>query len=150
MVAEQSDDLFGLVHPHQSVVDEDAGQLVADRFVDQNGGDGGIDTARQAANDLSIAHLLADFRDLGGAEFGHGPIAGEAADMAREIGDQLRPIGRVDDFGMELDAVILARLVRDHGEGRAIAGGDDLEPVGKARDLVAMAHPNLMALALLP
>ena len=51
---------------------------------------------------------------------------------------------------MELDPVIFARLVRDHREGRAIAGGDDLEPVGKARDLVAMAHPHLMALALFP
>jgi hypothetical protein len=39
MAAEQRDDLAALVEPHQAVVDEDAGQLVADRFVDQLGRD---------------------------------------------------------------------------------------------------------------
>ena len=39
VVAEQGDDLLGLVQPHQPVVDEDAGQLVADRLVDQHRGD---------------------------------------------------------------------------------------------------------------
>ena len=33
--AEQLDDLVGLVQAHQAVVDEDAGELVADRLVDQ-------------------------------------------------------------------------------------------------------------------
>ena len=41
-------------------VDEDAGQLLADRLVDQHGGHGGIDPAGQAADHLALAHLLAD------------------------------------------------------------------------------------------
>ena len=41
MVAEQAHDLLGLGLAHQAVIDEDAGQLVADRLVDQHGGDGG-------------------------------------------------------------------------------------------------------------
>ena len=38
-LAEQPDDLLRLALPHQAVVDEDAGQLLADRLMDQDGGD---------------------------------------------------------------------------------------------------------------
>jgi hypothetical protein len=50
MLAEHLDDLGGLVLPHQAVVNEDAGQLVADGLVDEHGGHRGIDTAGQAAD----------------------------------------------------------------------------------------------------
>ena len=43
---EQVDDRLGLVQPQHAVVDEHAGELVADRLVDQHGGHGGIDAAR--------------------------------------------------------------------------------------------------------
>ena len=39
VIAKQPHDLFGLAEAHQAVIDEDAGQLVADRFVDQHRGD---------------------------------------------------------------------------------------------------------------
>ena len=109
------------------MIHEDAGQLVADGLVDQHRGHGGIDTAGQAADHLAIAHLLADFGNLGRAEFGHRPIARQPADMAREIGQQLAAVGGMDDLGMELGAVELAAFVGDHREGRTIAGGDDFE-----------------------
>ncbi len=70
-------------------------------------------------------------RDLGLAVVGHRPVARQPADMAHEIGNQLAAIGRVDDFGVELRAVEFAFLVGDHREGRAVAGGDDLEPGAK-------------------
>ncbi len=70
--------------------------------------------------------------------------------MAHEIGNQLAAIGGVDDFGVELGAVELARFIRDHRKGRAIAGGDDIEAGGELRDLVAVAHPHLMAITDLP
>jgi hypothetical protein len=56
----------------------------------------------------------------------------------------------VDDLGVELGAIVAARLVGDDGEGRAVAHRHDLEPGGELRDLVAVAHPHLMALADLP
>ena len=40
MPAEQLDDLLRLVLPQQAVIDEDAGELIADRLVDQERGDG--------------------------------------------------------------------------------------------------------------
>ena len=50
---------------------------------------------------------------------------------------------RVRDFGMELNAVQLARLVRHAGDrGRRIAG-DNLEAGRQFGDLVAVAHPDI-------
>ena len=44
--------LFALALAQQAVVDEDAGQLVADGALHQRGGDGGVDPAGQAADHL--------------------------------------------------------------------------------------------------
>ena len=38
MAAKQRDDLLALIQTHQTVIDVDAGQLVADRLVDQHRG----------------------------------------------------------------------------------------------------------------
>ena len=59
-LAEQPHHLVGLVEAHEAVVDEDAGELLADRLMDQHGGDGGIDAARQPADHPVEAHLLLD------------------------------------------------------------------------------------------
>ena len=61
--AEQRHHLLGLAEPQQTVIDEYAGELIADRFMDQHGGDRGIDAAGQAADHLALADLRADFRD---------------------------------------------------------------------------------------
>jgi hypothetical protein len=60
LVAEGLDDLLALVLAHEAVVDEDAGQLLADRLVDQQRRDARVHAARQAADDLPVADLLAD------------------------------------------------------------------------------------------
>src|SRR5215208_3744900 len=44
--AEEPDDLLRLALPHQAVIDEDAGELLADRLMDQHGGDRTVDPAR--------------------------------------------------------------------------------------------------------
>ena len=67
-VAEGLHHLLRLARAQQAVVDEDAGQLVADRLMDQHRGDRAVDPAGQAADHPSAAHLGADAADLGGAE----------------------------------------------------------------------------------
>jgi hypothetical protein len=52
-----------LVFAHQAVVDQDAGELVAHRLVDQQRGDRGIHAARQRADHLALADLPADLFD---------------------------------------------------------------------------------------
>ena len=118
VMPEQVDDGLGLVEPQQAVIDEHAGELVADRLMDQHRGDGGIDAAGQAADHLALADLVADLLDRLLAEGAHGPVAGEACDLADEIADQLGAVGRVHHFGVEHQPVIFALLVLDHGERR--------------------------------
>ena len=62
ILAEDALHHFCLTRAQQAVVDEDAGELVADRLVQQRGRDGRIDAAAQAEHDLLIADLLADAR----------------------------------------------------------------------------------------
>src|SRR5205085_1375429 len=56
--------LFRLTGTQQPVVDEHAGELVADRLVDEGRGDRGVHAAGQAADDLPVADPGADGGDL--------------------------------------------------------------------------------------
>src|SRR3546814_17338731 len=78
-----------------------------------------IDPARKPADYAALADLRSDFRDLGCAKFSHRPVARQPADMAREIGDEARAIGGLDDLRVELTRVIAALVVCDHRIGRA-------------------------------
>ena len=68
VAAEQIDHLACLVLAQQTVIDEDAGELIADRFVDQERRDGRVDAAREPADHAAVLDLRSDARDLGGAE----------------------------------------------------------------------------------
>ena len=57
VAAERLDDLLRLVLAQQAVVDEDAGELVADRLVDEQRRDGGVDAARERAEHALAADL---------------------------------------------------------------------------------------------
>ena len=80
----------------------------------------------------------------------HRPVALEAGDPEREVAQQLGAVGRVHDLGVELHAVVMAALVGDRREGRVLAGRDDLEAGRQLGDPVAVAHPDLLAVARLP
>jgi hypothetical protein len=104
MVAEHGDDLFRLAQPQKAVIDEDAGELVADGFVDQDGGDRAVDPAGQAADDLGVADLVADLADGFLAVGAHRPVALEPG-QADEVFVELRALGGVVDLGVELHGV---------------------------------------------
>ena len=150
VLAEQPHDLLGLVLPQQAVVDENAGELVADRLVDQHRGDGGIDAARQPGDDARLADLGADLGDLRRAEMRHRPIVLEAGDLVHEVRQQLGAVRRVHHLGVEHGRVDAALLIARHGERRILARRLDGEAVGQPRDAIAMAHPHRIALADLP
>ena len=142
MPPEQGDDLLRLARAQQAVVDEDAGQPVADRLVDQHRRHGGIDPARQAADRAGAAHPVAHARDLARPERRHGPVPGAAGDAPREGGKQRRAVVRVRHFGVEHDAVIAARIVGEDGVRRALAAPDGAEAGRRFGHPVAMAHPH--------
>ena len=113
MVAEQPHHLLALAGAHQAVVDEDAGQLIADRLVDQHRRDRRIDAAGEAADHPALADLGADRLARLGAERRHRPVALQPRDLVDEIADQPRAVGRVHDFGVEHQAVVAALFVGD-------------------------------------
>jgi hypothetical protein len=150
VIAEQADDLLGLVGAHEAVIDENACQLLADRLVDEDSGDGAVDAAGQSADNAAGADLSLDLGDLRGAKFGHRPVAAKAADMADEVGEEFGAIGRVQDFRVKLDAVEASLVMHGGGKGRSGGLRDDAEALRQTLDPVAMAHPDLVALAWRP
>ena len=121
MVAEQAHHLLRFALTQQAVIDEDAGEVFADRFMDQHGGHRRIDAAGQAAQHTPLPHLLADAFDRLAAEGRHGPVGFEAGDLVDEVGQQLCAVGRMDDFGMKHGGEDAALLVGRDGEGRVVA-----------------------------
>ena len=126
VVPEQRHDVFRLAEAKQSVIDKDASELLADRLMDEHGGDRGIDAAGQSANHFALADLLADLVDRFQLERAHGPVAGAARDLAHEIAQERGAVRGVHDFEMELRGVEFALVVGDHGDRRVGrgAGGD--------------------------
>ena len=111
-VAEQRHDLLRLAEPQQAVIDEHAGELLADRLVDEHGGDRRVDAAGQSADHAALADLLADFLDRLVLEGAHGPVAGKPGDLAHEIAQQRGAVRRVHHLEMELGGVEFARRRR--------------------------------------
>src|SRR5215470_14488149 len=60
-LAKHRHDLLRFGEPHQAVIDEDTGELIADRFMNEDRSDGTVDAARQPADHPPFSNLLADF-----------------------------------------------------------------------------------------
>ena len=72
-------------------------------------------------------------RDLLGDHRLRRPLLLAAGDVAQEAGEDLGPVGRVDDLGVELDAVEAAVGHLAGGDRRAGAGGERGEALAAAR-----------------
>ena len=143
-VPEGVDDRLRLALPEEAVVHEDTRELVADGPVDQDGDDRGVDPARERAEHALVADRVPDRVHGGIDEAGHGPRAGDAADV-EEVVEDLLALRGVDDLRVELDGVESPPLVRHRGD-RAVRGGAERgEPLGRAQHRVAVAHPDRQA-----
>ena len=147
VAAEQLHDLLGLARPQQAGVDEHAGELIGDRLVQQQRGDRRIDPAREAADHAAVADLVADALNGRLPERGHGPVAAAAGDMADEVAKERLAVRGVHDLRMELHAVKAPGVVGDRGERRGVRGRDHAKARRQRDDLVAVAHPHLLARA---
>ncbi len=115
-----------LVFAEDAVVDEDAGELVSDGAVDEDGGDGGVNAAGESADDAAVADFFADGGDGFVDEALRRPVGVEAADVEDEVAQDGGSLPGVVDFGMELDGVVAARGIFEGGLG--VGGlGDEAE-----------------------
>jgi hypothetical protein len=124
------------------VVDEYTGQLVADRPVDQQRGDRRVDPAAQRTQDLGIADLLADPVHLLVDDVGRRPIGQEPASVVQEPFHHGLTVRRVGHLGMELHREEPALAVLHRGHRDPVGRRGDAEAVGRARDGVAVTHPD--------
>lgn len=135
-------DLIALVLSEEAVIDEDAGELLADRLRQEHRRHGGVDAARERAERLARADLLAQGFDRRADEGRHLPIALAERDAIDEVFEDLRAVLRVHDLGMELHGIELSRRVfhRRHRAVRRLCR--DAEPRGRFGDIVGVAHPG--------
>ena len=116
-------------------------ELVADGAVHEQRGDRGVDAAAQAADDLGVADLVADARDLVLDDRGRRPRHVAAAHVAQEALEDVLPERRVHDLGVELDAVDPALFGLEGGHRRLARRGQRAEARRRGEDGVAMRHP---------
>ena len=88
-------DLLGLAGPQQPVVDEHAGQLVADGPMDQCRGHRRVDAAGQAADHLLVADLRSDRGDLLLDDVRRRPVGSMPAIVVQEVLEHLPGRARV-------------------------------------------------------
>ena len=137
-------DLLALALAQQSVVDEDADELVADGLVHERGRDGGVDAARQAADHAAGADLRADALDLLGDDVAAVPVGGEPRGLVEEVLDDPLAVVGVLDLGMPLHAVQAALVAAERGDRGGRRRGEHVEALRGLRDLVAVAHPHVL------
>ena len=104
-LAEGRDDLLGLVLAHQAVVDEHAGELVADRPVDEQRRGRRVDAAGEPADDARRRRPGRGSARPARRSPRPATSALAAGDLAQEALEDLGAVGRVDDLGVELDPV---------------------------------------------
>src|SRR5205085_5729151 len=73
----------------------------------------------------------------------HRPVHFAAANLVDEIGENILAARRVDDLGMELQAVEFFLRLLHHGVGRVVRLADRAEALGQLGDLVAVAVPDV-------
>ncbi len=131
----------GTQHP---VVDENAGQLIADRTVRERGRHRGIHPAAQGADHPLRPDLLPDLFN-GRVDIGaHGPGRLAAADIVNEVLEDRGALGGVRHFRMKLKTVdALPGVVPLHrGDGRIVRVCDGAESWRHPFDAIPVRHPH--------
>ena len=121
--------LLRLALPQQAVIDENAGQLLADRLMDQHRGDRANPRRPTARKSPARRQPAPRMRAISrAAERRHRPRPRQPATSWVKLRNKLRAMRRMHHLRMELHAVEPPRIVGDGGERRALADADHPEP----------------------
>ena len=144
VLGERLDDLLGLVVPQETVVDEDARQIVTDGPVDEHRRRRRIDPAGESADGPCLSDLFSYPLDRVGNDVDRRPLGPAAAGLVEEVLEDLHPVLCVPDLGMELDpeTSLLPVFERDDWDRGCL--GRDLEAFREGEDGVSVAHPGLL------
>jgi hypothetical protein len=118
-------------------------QAIADSAMDQRRGHRGVDAARQSAHDASVPNLRRDARGRFVDERGDRPIAGAAADIEREVAQQLLAAIGVCHLGVKQQRVVAALGSFHYRHRRVVARRGHGKSRRRRRNEVAVARPHL-------
>jgi hypothetical protein len=105
LLGEPRTNLAGFVIPEQSVVDEDTGESIPDRAMNQQRGDRRIDAARQPAHHLAASHMPADaFRRLLD-ERRNRPVARATTYVEGKVAENVAAMVRMHDLGVKQEGI---------------------------------------------
>src|SRR5262249_19715918 len=131
----------------QTVIDENAGKLVADSLVQERGRHRGIDATAQSKHNLIFADLLTDTRASFFNERPHRPVHRAVANVVDKILQDLFASRCVRDFGMKLQPIKLALRMLDGGEIATVRCSYNAKTFRQRRYFVAMTIPNVKLIA---
>ena len=127
---------------HEALVNEHAGELIADRPVQQEGQGGGIHAPGEGQQHPLLAHLGPHIGDRLVDEGGSGPIGDAIADVISEIADQGHAAAGVHHLRMELHAIQTSAEVGHRRLGGVVGVGQAHEALRQALHRIAVAHPH--------
>ena len=110
--------LVGFTGAKESRIDEDAGQVLPDRLVDQQRGHGRVDPARQPADGPALSDLQPDAFDRPLDHVGRSPLGQQPARVVQEPLENLEPPKGVRHLGVELHSEEPASLILHGRHGR--------------------------------
>ena len=143
VLAEQRLDLLALALAQQAVVDEHAGEPVADRLVHERGGHRRVDAAREPAHRAPVADLRADPRGGVGDERLHRPARPRSRRSGgRSSRGSALPACVCATSGWNCTPQIGRSAWRTAANGEFSLVPSTTKPVGQPQHAVAVAHPH--------
>ena len=125
------------------MINVDADQAIADRAVNERCGNGGVDPAREGAEDaIGGAHLSGDGGDSVLSNAPRGPAGRRLGNVVDEVAQQALAARGVHHLGVELNPPEIPRDVGKGGKRGGVGLGDRRETSWGLRDGVTVAHPD--------
>ncbi|KAH3661515.1 hypothetical protein OGAPHI_006362 [Ogataea philodendri] len=136
--------LDGLVLSHESVIDVDSMEPVADGLLHDLGTNSGVNTSGNSTDHLGRrSNKGSNSLDLGVDEILHGPVLGGLTDLDSKVLQQSLSLKRVCHLRMELDTKDVLLGVCNTGKRRVTRNSHCFETGRKSMQFVMVRHPNL-------
>ena len=136
-------DLLGLALAQQAVVDEDAGQPVADRPLDEGRGDRGVDAAGEAADGAAVSPIWSRIRSIcSSTMLTIVQVGRQPAISCRKCSSTSWPCSVCITSGCHCTPARPRSTSSNAATGVAVGRGEDREAVRRRDHRVAVGHPD--------
>ena len=136
--------LLNLSCSQQAMINEDARQLLSDGSLHESGGDGRVDSPRQATDNSRVPHLITNSRNLLVDDPRHRPSWLTLGDLPQEVLEDALPVSGVHDFGMELHSGHSTFDVLESCHRRSGSAGQHVESGRRNVHAVSVRHPDVV------